>query len=256
MSALKLIRLIWKIFNLNLWGENMFVLKKIYVSIIKLGNIRPFWILLFLPRCRAVIYRFLGGILYWCIWVWLAGDLTNNNAKSAIRKVSSRLTWTWKMVCIDIFPRLKHDTFWCLFCAVTSKEEHLLSDALFTAWCVACERHCLLDMMKGAGLSEASKRVWVRDTCWCLIYILFCYFDPSYYTWVHVKFKSSTVRFIIAVRVQNSNSSIVNKYIAGQKYGVQIFYVVCVCSGQNLVWALKPQQLFPTMHWEWKVKVW
>ncbi len=113
MSALKLIRLIWKIFNLNLWGENMFVLKKNYVSIIKLGNIRPFWILLILPRCRAVIYWFLGGILYCCIWVWLAGDLTNNNAKSAIRRVSSRLTWTWKMVCIDIFPRLKHDTFWC-----------------------------------------------------------------------------------------------------------------------------------------------
>ncbi len=49
----------------------------------------------------------------------LTGDLTNHTAKSAIlsKKQTRPCRWTrtWKMVCIDIFPWLKQDTFWCSF---------------------------------------------------------------------------------------------------------------------------------------------
>ncbi len=49
----------------------------------------------------------------------LTGDLSNHNAESAILSNKQtrpcRWTWTWKMVCIDIFLWLKQDTFWCSF---------------------------------------------------------------------------------------------------------------------------------------------
>ncbi len=53
--------------------------------------------------------------------VWLTGDLTNHNAESAIfvQQADRRVElhwWTWtRKLCIDVFPRLKQDNFWCLF---------------------------------------------------------------------------------------------------------------------------------------------
>ncbi len=76
--------------------------------------------------------------------VWLTGNLTSHNAESAIfvqqtnNRQESRLTLVdlnlVKNVS-DVFPRLKQDTFdvhSCLFHAITSKEEEMISS--HTAW--------------------------------------------------------------------------------------------------------------------------
>ncbi len=167
----------------------MFVLKFFNLSIIKLGNIRPFLQIsrfFIFTKMQSYILIFSGHfvllklIAIWPfsrefdwqeIWPIITPNLPFLSDKQS--KQESSLTSIdlnlkngvyWSLSTVQTRYLLM---FWRLFCAVTSKEEHLLHAVLFTAWCVAWEQHCLSDieqqLMKGAGLSEGSKWVWVRD---------------------------------------------------------------------------------------------
>ncbi len=77
-------------------------------------------------------------------WVWLTGDLSNPNAKSAIfvrqwNQTESRLTsvdLNLKKACIGVFFRgwnkIHSDAHSCLFRSITSKEEKMIGSR--AAW--------------------------------------------------------------------------------------------------------------------------